>query len=494
MKCNSNSWNTQLLWASTLAIAALLAGCSSSSETEIQPSQSQAEEISLPQADALFGIWERTGYGDVLVVDETGADFFQYNQMGCVETDRLDNNDIADVFNEPQLSADGASLITKFTENLPFDTHFERLVALPLLCESNALITDNSPTATFEYLWHTFNDYYAFFSERAVDWDAQYAEIRPLVTDSLSNDELAEALVALLDPLDDGHISLVDGDGDGFYDGGEPRGAIRAILDSFGEQTEFDSAQAYANYLVENYRANLASYFDDGSSTEVIFGTDNENDGALWATMRDQQVGYLQWDRMEEIASNGDESLEADLSAVNTIMQNVLNDLQDTSAMIIDIRVNPGGDDAIGFAIANYFTDEERLVVSKTTRSIMGNTNIVEATIGPASDSPYLQPVVVIAASDTSSAAEVFLMAMSALPNVTLVGENSHGIFSNILEKSLPNGWGFSLSNEVYTDFMGINHEGTGIPPDIEAATFSVEAITQNIDPAIEAALETLGF
>ena len=83
---------------------------------------------------------------------------------------------------------------------------------------------------------------------------------------------------------------------------------------------------------------------------------------------------------------------------------------------------------------------------------------------------------------------------MTALPNVTLVGENTHGIFSNILEKSLPNGDKFGLSNEVYTDFQGINYEGLGIPPDVEAATFSINAIEQNTDPAIIAALEILGF
>lgn len=486
MKSDPNSWNTQILWVATLIIPALLAGCSSDSDSEPEspPSPSQAEE--------LRGIWERTGYGDVLVVDESGADFFQYNRMGCVETDRLDNSDIADVFNKPQLAADGASLITSYTENLPFETHFQRLAVLPTFCESTALIIDNSPAVTFEYLWHTFNDHYAFFSERSVDWDAQYAEIIPLVTDSLSDDELAEAFEALLDPLDDGHISLSDSDGDEFYGGGDPRGATHAILESFDEQSEFDSAQAYADSLIQQYRANLSSYLDEGSSTDATFGASDV--GVWWGTMRGQQVGYLRVARMEGLASNGDDSLDANLTAANTIMQSALTALQDTSAMIIDIRVNRGGADAISLAIANYFTDEERLAVSKTARSFAGDTNVVEATISPANESPYLQPVVVIAASDTSSAAEVFMMAMSALPNVKLVGENSNGIFSNTLEKSLPNGWGFSLSNEVYTDFMGMNYEGTGIPPDIEAATFSVEAITQNTDPAIEAALETLGF
>jgi len=149
MKCKSISWDTQTLWAATLTIPALLVGCSSSSsDPEPKPASPQVEELS--QAEELWGIWERTGYGDVIVVDETGADFFQYNRMGCVKADRLDNSVLADIFNEPELAADGGSLITRYTSNLPFDTHFERLGALPIVCESDALILDNSPTVTFE--------------------------------------------------------------------------------------------------------------------------------------------------------------------------------------------------------------------------------------------------------------------------------------------------------------------------------------------------------
>jgi len=325
-----------------------------------------------------------------------------------------------------------------------------------------------------------------------VDWNAQYAEIKPLVTDNLTDDELAEAFEALLDPFKDGHISLSDSDGDEFYGGGERPAEVLAILESFDEQTEFASAQAYADFIVQQYRDNLSSYFDDGSSTDATFGAGD--DGVWWGTMKDQQVGYLRVEEMRGLSGNEDDSLDANLSAANTIIPSALTDLQDTSAMIIDIRFNGGGSDAISLAIANYFTDEERLVVSKTARSFAGETNVVEAFISPANESLYLQPIVIIAQSGTASAAEIFMMAMNALPNVTLVGENSSGIFSNKLEKSLPNGWEFTLSNEVYTDYMGMNYEGTGIPPDIEAATFSVEAITQGTDPAIEAALETLGF
>ena len=474
---------TRLLLASTLALPVMLTACSSDSDssTEQQSSPSQAE--------ALQGIWERTGYGDVLVVDETGADLFQYTRMGCVEADPLDNNEIADVFNEPELSPDSRSLTTKSIDNLPFDTQFERLAEIPTSCESGALITDSSPTATFDHLWNTFNDYYAFFAERSVDWDAQYAELRPLVDDDLSDDELIEIFEALLEPLDDGHV-LLGGD-DETFSFEEIRGANLAVLEAFDEQTEFDDIQDYANFLVSKFVAIRSSYLDEGSSDSAGGSTGRR---VSWGIIN-QQVGYLRVAGMEGITSNGDESVDANLDAINTIMQSALTDLQDTQAMIIDVRGNGGGEDAVGLAIANYFTDETRLVASKFVRSFSGEMDVVEAFISPANDSPYLSPVAVIAAADTASAAEVFVIAMNALPNVTLVGENTEGIFSNILSKFLPDGFEVGLSNEVYTDFQGMNYEVTGIPPDVEANTFSVEAIQeQNTDPAIDAALIALGF
>lgn len=36
------------------------------------------------------------------------------------------------------------------------------------------------------------------------------------------------------------------------------------------------------------------------------------------------------------------------------------------------------------------------------------------------------------------------------------------------LEKELPNGWAFSISNEIYMDNQGNNYENKGIPVDYE--------------------------
>jgi len=461
-----------------LLVSAVLVGCTDDGST-LQPSAD-------PQAQELHGIWERTGYGDVLVVDEMGGELYQYTRAGCLEADFLSNFDVAQQFNEAELSNDSAMLTTNPTENLAYEVQFERLDALPASCSEDALITEQTPTATFEHLWHSFNDHYAFFEKRGVDWDAQYNDLRPLVNDAMSEEDLFDVIEELLTPLDDGHVNLgIDGDD---FDFAEIRGANAVILENFPLQTEFDDIQDFANAVSRRYLEIRASYID-GALTVANGSRPNR---VLWGTIGGQ-VGYLRITSMSQLSTSGDDAA-ANLEAINNIMPTVMTDLQNTSAMIIDVRANPGGEDVVSLAIASYFTDMSRLAVSKFARSHAGNTDLINALIEPANDAPYLNPVAVLASPDTASAAEIFVMAMSALPQVTLVGESTNGILSDTLSKSLPNGWEVSLSNEVYTDAFGFNHEVSGVPAQIDAPTFSLEAIEQNRDAAIDAALTSLGF
>ena len=140
----------------------------------------------------------------------------------------------------------------------------------------------------------------------------------------------------------------------------------------------------------------------------------------------------------------------------------------------------------------NDLTSDGDELVNANVNTI--DTIMQNAFISPANEAPYLDPFAVLTGSDSASAAESFVIAMNALPNVTLVGENTQGIFPYVLGKSLPNGWEFSLSNEIYTDFIGKNYEAVVVPLNVDALAYSVEAIEQNTDFSINATLQTLGF
>ena len=68
----------------------------------------------------------------------------------------------------------------------------------------------------------------------------------------------------------------------------------------------------------------------------------------------------------------------------------------------------------------------------------------------------------------TASASETFIIASLNLPNVKRIGSNTEGVLSDALSKKLPNGWEYTLSNEIYESADGVNYERSGIPPDFE--------------------------
>jgi len=72
------------------------------------------------------------------------------------------------------------------------------------------------------------------------------------------------------------------------------------------------------------------------------------------------------------------------------------------------------------------------------------------------------------------------------------IGENTQGVFSDVLGRSLPNGWQFGLPNEVFRTEQGTTFDGPGIPPDIIVPVFADDDIAAGKDPAMAKALETL--
>jgi C-terminal processing protease CtpA/Prc len=95
------------------------------------------------------------------------------------------------------------------------------------------------------------------------------------------------------------------------------------------------------------------------------------------------------------------------------------------------------------------------------------SSDLIEFFIEPEGVQWLNRPIIVLTSSTTLSAAEIQVLSLMTLPHVTLIGEQTYGIFSDMLLKILPNGWEFTLSNEQYLTPEGESYEQTGIPPDI---------------------------
>lgn len=95
-----------------------------------------------------------------------------------------------------------------------------------------------------------------------------------------------------------------------------------------------------------------------------------------------------------------------------------------------------------------------------------GFTDKQEIRIIP-SDIRFTGNVYLLTSNLTASASEILVLASLENSNFTRIGSTTEGIFSSTLDKKLPNGWEYELSNEVYQDLNGNNYENVGISADI---------------------------
>ena len=113
--------------------------------------------------------------------------------------------------------------------------------------------------------------------------------------------------------------------------------------------------------------------------------------------------------------------------------------------------------------------------------------------IRPSSRPGFRGPVVEMIGPLTISAGETFTQAlMGRTPHVARIGENTQGVFSDVLDRRLPNGWTFSLPNEVYRTPEGTTFDVRGIPPDITVPVFADDDVEAGRDPGMAKALEIL--
>jgi C-terminal processing protease CtpA/Prc len=164
-----------------------------------------------------------------------------------------------------------------------------------------------------------------------------------------------------------------------------------------------------------------------------------------------------------------------------------------TKGLIIDIRLNPGGTDQCVYQIASRFADRKRVGHHRKTKTKPGTDGFAELKTRYLSphENTYLKPIVLLTHDASFSGADVFAMVMTELPQVTIVGEPTNGIFSNMLEKKLPNGWKYTLSFQVYYSADMTCYEGKGVPVDVPLRNTRSD-LEKEADPLVLKALELL--
>jgi hypothetical protein len=117
----------------------------------------------------LQGIWEHTSYGDIYVIGKRFARIYQYTRATCLQSVKLDKKEFGELLIDIVVQDNGAVFTAIPSDTSAFRLHFSRLETLPEVCSEEKRIKGFVPVKIFEHVWHTFNDYYAFFKERGVD-------------------------------------------------------------------------------------------------------------------------------------------------------------------------------------------------------------------------------------------------------------------------------------------------------------------------------------
>ncbi|MGB5228866.1 MAG: S41 family peptidase, partial [Eudoraea sp.] len=161
------------------------------------------------------------------------------------------------------------------------------------------------------------------------------------------------------------------------------------------------------------------------------------------------------------------EQVEMEVKGISSIMDTVMNDLIETKFIIIDVRFNGGGQDEVGLEVLRRFNTDRRQIASKKAKHKNDFTKKTPIYLEPAKR-PYTKPIYLLTSQQSASATDMMALSSIELRQLRRIGSHTNGAISDALQKTLPNGWHLSLSNEVYTDNNDKHYENIGIPVDFE--------------------------
>jgi carboxyl-terminal processing protease len=438
----------------------------------------------------LTGLWKSRGYGWMLKLGPDSYSLFDVVEDVAVEFESGSADEFQAGFDRVRQVGPNHLSLHVAMEISRYD--FDRTPSLPDQVLSLDEPRQTDPVFNFHYFCKLFRRDYAFFQLRGVDWDAACHDAGQHLHSETTDEELFEILAGLIVRLQDNHVMLNNGQQHVISDRTtDLKALMKDELDmpstSLGQP---DSMACISPFINREFLA--------GSGT--IAG----NHCIAWGMVA-PGVAYLCILRLFGLADNEAgrtasdlpprrtdhaSMLRDDLQAIDQTLDRALTDMASAETMIMDIRINGGGFDRVGMAIANRFADRRRLAFTKQTLHGKQLTPVQEYFVEPEGDIHFAGPVYLLTALRTASAGEIFALCMRSLPQVRLIGESTLGILSDNLKKHLPNGWVCSISNEFYRTAEGELFEASGIPADTEVPVFDADDFTGTYQMAFLTALK----
>lgn len=421
------------------------------------------------------GIWRMDGYGTVLSLRDGTLREYQTTTVSCLEGDSAQRTGPG-TYTMP----DGTVLTVRIRGNRDHaslradgsvgDRGLRRIPALPEACTRPA---PPGSLAAFDVFWQSFEENYPFFSAKGIDWHAVRERYRPRIHAGTTRDELYAVLGGMVEPLHDAHVAVQDGDR--VFARVRP-GTVVPTEELDAEAKKFVVARDLAHARsVQDFAHGRITYADlpGGQGYLRISGFG----------------GYT-----DEPAPYAAQPAELD-RALDTVLGRERTPR--TKGLIIDLRINGGGSDALGIHFAERLTDTSYLAYSKRARNDPADptrhTRPRPVYVTPARGPRYTGPVAVLTGGSTFSAGETFTQALMNRPGRTVrIGKPPQGVFSDVMSRELPNGMSAWLPNEEFLTRSGRTFDGTGIPPHLEEPVFTEEEFAERRDSAFDRALNVL--
>ncbi|RZF07937.1 S41 family peptidase [Streptomyces albidoflavus] len=424
---------------------------------------------------ATDGIWRTDGYGTVLSIRNGTFQEYQTTAVSCLKGDSAQRTgpgtyttpDGTVLTVRTRGSRDRASLRVDGSVG---DRDLRRIPELPDACTRPA---PEDPLAAFDVFWQSFEENYPFFSAKGIDWHALRDQYRPRVHAKTTRDELHAVFSEMVKPLYDAHVAVEDGD---------------RVFAQVRPGTVLPTQE-----LDTKVKKFIVAHDLKGARNLQDFA----NGRITYADLPGGQ-GYLRISGFGGYAGDG-APYAAQLAELDRALDTVLDQerTQRLKGLVIDVRINGGGSDALGIHIAEHLTDTPYRAYSRRARNHPADptrhTRPQPVYVTPAQGPRYTGPVAVLTGGSTVSAGETFTQALMDRPGRTVrIGQPTQGVFSDVMRRKLPNGMAAWLPNEEFLTRSGRTFDGTGIPPHLTEPVFTEDEFDKKRDSAFDRALNVL--
>jgi hypothetical protein len=258
------------------------------------------------------------------------------------------------------------------------------------------VVTPALAQAAFDQLWKAFDEKYAMFVLRPeLDWAKLCDQYRPKALASKSAYEFAAVCADMLRPLRDLHVWLTVA----------------------GANVPVFNRVRTANANPQGCKAILRAMAPKGG----------ERGEVAWAVTTNR-IGFIAvfgWSDPQTPERFGQ----------------ALEKMRDTRGLIVDVRLNGGGDEPMAEKAAGRFLEKEFTYASSQYRNGSSHTNLTEKfprTASPRGPWRYDRPVVLLIGQKCMSSNESFIGMMTGDPQVTTMGDHTCGSSGNPAIINLP--------------------------------------------------------